>query len=126
MASGNTVGNQNSTASANNSNKKNANSSIQLLSKANLNSSDGKGSQERRPAKRGFAAMDPARQREIAAQGGRAAHESGNAHQFTSEEARAAGKKSHTGQRKSAAASTERRSPGILRRAVGTGSSLNS
>ena len=126
MASGNTIGNQNSTASANNSNKKNASSSIQLLSKANLNSSDGKGSQERRPANRGFAAMDPARQRVIAAQGGRAAHESGNAHQFTSEEARAAGKKSHTGQRKSAAASTERRSPGSLRRAVGTGSSLNS
>lgn len=52
--------------------------------------------EERKPARRGFAAMDPARQREIAAQGGRAAHESGNAHQFTVEEARAAGKKSHS------------------------------
>lgn len=51
---------------------------------------------DRKPARRGFAAMDPARQREIAAQGGRAAHESGNAHQFTVEEARAAGKKSHS------------------------------
>lgn len=44
---------------------------------------------------RGFAAMDPARQREIASLGGRAAHQSGHAHEFTSEEARAAGKKRH-------------------------------
>ncbi len=42
---------------------------------------------------RGFASMDPARQRQIASQGGKAAHKSGNAHQFTSEEARAAGSK---------------------------------
>ena len=42
---------------------------------------------------RGFASMDPQRQREIAAQGGRAAHQSGNAHEFTSEEAREAGSK---------------------------------
>lgn len=41
---------------------------------------------------RGFSSMDPARQREIAALGGRTAHESGNAHQFTSEEARLAGR----------------------------------
>lgn len=50
------------------------------------------------PAKkslRGFAAMDPQRQREIASLGGRAAHQSGHAHEFTSEEARAAGKKRH-------------------------------
>jgi general stress protein YciG len=40
---------------------------------------------------RGFASMDPQRQREIAAQGGRAAHEKGTAHEFNSEEARAAG-----------------------------------
>ena len=44
---------------------------------------------------RGFAAMDPQRQREIASLGGRAAHQSGHAHKFTSEEARAAGKKRH-------------------------------
>jgi len=42
---------------------------------------------------RGFASMDPQRQREIASQGGKAAHESGNAHEFTSEEAREAGSK---------------------------------
>lgn len=44
---------------------------------------------------RGFASMDPERQREIASQGGRAAHASGNAHEFTSEEAREAGRAAH-------------------------------
>jgi len=44
---------------------------------------------------RGFASMDPDRQREIAAEGGRAAHASGHAHEFTSEEAREAGSMSH-------------------------------
>ena len=39
--------------------------------------------------------MDPEKQREIAAEGGRAAHASGNAHEFTSEEAREAGAMSH-------------------------------
>ena len=47
---------------------------------------------------RGFAAMDPQRQREIASLGGRAAHQSGHAHEFTSEEARAAGRKRHARQ----------------------------
>ena len=46
-------------------------------------------------SRRGFAAMDPQRQREIASLGGRAAHQSGHAHEFTTEEARAAGKKRH-------------------------------
>jgi general stress protein YciG len=41
--------------------------------------------------------MDPQRQREIASEGGKAAHASGNAHEFTSEEAREAGKLSHSG-----------------------------
>jgi general stress protein YciG len=44
---------------------------------------------------RGFAGMDPQKQREIASEGGRAAHASGNAHEFTSEEARRAGSQSH-------------------------------
>jgi hypothetical protein len=44
---------------------------------------------------RGFAAMTPEKKREIASLGGRAAHASGRAHQFSSEEARAAGKKRH-------------------------------
>ncbi len=42
---------------------------------------------------RGFASMDPKKQREIASKGGRAAHEQGTAHEWNSEEARAAGKK---------------------------------
>ncbi|OWP64499.1 general stress protein [Hymenobacter amundsenii] len=42
---------------------------------------------------RGFAAMDPATQRRIASEGGRASHLSGRGHRFTSEEARAAGRK---------------------------------
>jgi uncharacterized protein len=46
-------------------------------------------------SKRGFAAMDQERQRQIAAMGGRSAHASGHAHEFTTEEARAAGKKRH-------------------------------
>jgi hypothetical protein len=44
---------------------------------------------------RGFASMDPQRQREIASEGGRAAHAAGTAHEFTSEEARRAGSMSH-------------------------------
>lgn len=43
--------------------------------------------------RRGFASMDPARQREIASLGGRRAHQLGTAHRFTTEEARAAGRK---------------------------------
>lgn len=42
---------------------------------------------------RGFAAMDPELQRSIASKGGRAAHEKGTAHEFTSDEARIAGRK---------------------------------
>lgn len=42
---------------------------------------------------RGFASMDPEKQRQIASKGGKAAHEKGTAHKFTSEEARAAGRK---------------------------------
>jgi uncharacterized protein len=46
-----------------------------------------------RKTPRGFAAMDPQAQRAIAAKGGRAAHQKGTAHEFTSEEARVAGRK---------------------------------
>jgi general stress protein YciG len=45
----------------------------------------------RRP--RGFAAMDRKRVSEIASKGGKAAHAAGTAHQFSSDEARAAGRK---------------------------------
>ena len=44
-------------------------------------------------SKRGFASMDANRQREIASKGGRAAHAKGTAHEWTSDEARVAGRK---------------------------------
>jgi general stress protein YciG len=49
--------------------------------------------EEARPRRRGFAAMDPNRIRALAGKGGRAAHAAGNAHQFTRDEARVAGRK---------------------------------
>jgi general stress protein YciG len=42
---------------------------------------------------RGFASMNREKQREIARKGGKAAHEKGTAHEFTTDEARAAGRK---------------------------------
>ena len=48
---------------------------------------------EVRKSIRGFAAMDREKQREIARKGGRAAHEQGVAHEWSSTEAREAGKK---------------------------------
>jgi uncharacterized protein len=46
-----------------------------------------------RKERRGFASMSPEKQREIASKGGRAAHQKGTAHEWTSEEARTAGRK---------------------------------
>ena len=46
-----------------------------------------------RQERRGFASMSPEKQREIASKGGRAAHQKGTAHEWTSEEARSAGRK---------------------------------
>ena len=55
---------------------------------------------------RGFASMDVEKQRSIASLGGRAAHRLGTAHEFSSEEAREAGRKggeaSHRGSAKPA------------------------
>lgn len=49
---------------------------------------------EQRPKRpRGFAAMDRKLVSEIARKGGKAAHSAGTAHEFTSEEARVAGRK---------------------------------
>lgn len=44
-------------------------------------------------SKRGFASMDPGRQRDIASKGGKAAHAKGTAHEWTADEARKAGRK---------------------------------
>jgi hypothetical protein len=59
---------------------------------------------------RGFASMDPERQREIASEGGKAAHQKGTAHEFTSEEARRAGSMSHGNRQSDTASSASSRS----------------
>jgi uncharacterized protein len=46
-----------------------------------------------RKERRGFASMTPEKQREIASKGGRAAHAKGTAHEWSSDEAREAGRK---------------------------------
>jgi len=48
---------------------------------------------EQRKERRGFASMSAEKQREIASKGGRAAHAKGTAHEWSSDEARAAGRK---------------------------------
>ena len=70
---------------------------------------------------RGFASMDPARQREIASEGGKAAHQKGTAHEFTSDEARRAGSMSH-GNRQAAASSS--RESSTARSSVKPGSGM--
>jgi uncharacterized protein len=58
------------------------------------NTTETPGSSAPKPRKpRGFAAMDRKKVSEIASKGGKAAHAAGTAHQFTSDEARVAGKK---------------------------------
>jgi general stress protein YciG len=57
------------------------------------NVDDGRNESGARKERRGFASMSPEKQREIASKGGRAAHEKGTAHEWTSEEARSAGRK---------------------------------
>lgn len=49
--------------------------------------------EQRGGSQRGFASMNPEKQRKIASLGGRAAHRKGTAHKFTSDEAREAGRK---------------------------------
>lgn len=52
-------------------------------------------------SRRGFASMPRDKQQQIASKGGKAAHAKGTAHEFTSEEARDAGRKGgHARQRK--------------------------
>lgn len=50
-------------------------------------------SEDQGKSRRGFAAMDPEKQKQIAKLGGRAAHERGVAHKWSSKEAREAGRK---------------------------------
>ncbi|PTQ86908.1 KGG domain-containing protein [Nitrosomonas ureae] len=55
---------------------------------------------------RGFASMDPKKQRDIASEGGRAAHQKGTAHEFDSDEAAEAGRKGGQAQGKNQSSST--------------------
>lgn len=59
----------------------------------NQGGNQGGGNQGGGQGGRGFAGMDPEEQRRIASEGGKASHESGHGHEFTSEEAREAGRK---------------------------------
>ena len=60
---------------------------------SNMNDPEQARSGGERRERRGFASMSPEKQREIASKGGRAAHQKGTAHEWTSEEARSAGRK---------------------------------
>jgi len=72
---------------------------------------------------RGFASMDRSKQKEIASKGGKAAHQKGTAHEWTSEEAREAGRKggmaSHRRKQQSGAESGEMQSDQETDRDVG-------
>jgi len=60
---------------------------------ARNNGAQANGQGARPRSNRGFASMDPNKQKEIASKGGRAAHAKGTAHEFDSGEAREAGRK---------------------------------
>lgn len=59
----------------------------------NANNQPGNGQETRTPSRRGFAAMDREKQKQIASEGGKAAHRQGVAHRWTSIEASEAGRK---------------------------------
>ncbi|WP_400193534.1 KGG domain-containing protein [Hymenobacter sp. B81] len=63
-----------------------------------------------RTSNRGFASMDPEAQRRIASEGGRASHASGRGHEWTSQEAREAGRKGGQASRSNAQASAQQKS----------------
>lgn len=64
-------------------------------------------------SRRGFSSMDKTKQRAIASKGGKAAHQKGTAHEFTIEEARAAGRKGGAASRqRRAEKSTQQPQPG--------------
>ncbi|MDB5868452.1 MAG: hypothetical protein JWP96_784 [Polaromonas sp.] len=75
-----------------------------MRNNSDSNQKSDNGSQRQPSARRGFASMDPERQRKIASEGGKAAHASGNAHEFNADEARAAGRKGGLAGRRSASA----------------------
>jgi general stress protein YciG len=63
------------------------------MSRGSDSSSSREESSGRKTSNRGFAAMDPEKQKRIASEGGRAAHRQGVAHEWSRDEAREAGRK---------------------------------
>jgi len=63
-----------------------------MASSGNQGNQGNQGKQGGDTSNRGFASMDQDKQRDIASQGGKAAHEKGTAHEFSSDEAREAGR----------------------------------
>lgn len=78
---------------------------------------------------RGFASMDRTKQREIASKGGKAAHQKGTAHEWTSEEARDAGRKggiaSHRRRREQSGGANLDDTTGVVEAERGTPSPMN-
>ncbi len=58
-----------------------------------MDNSQNNSDKKKKKTKRGFASMDPEKQKRIASMGGKEAHRSGKAHQWSPEEARKAGRK---------------------------------
>jgi general stress protein YciG len=83
------------TSSGSNKGSGNRSGSDQTDKAADKGTDKAAGNKQSDTSTRGFASMDPQRQREIASEGGRAAHEKGTAHEFTPDEARQAGSQSH-------------------------------
>lgn len=84
-----------SSASRSRTTRSRSSSSSRGKSSARRSTSSSRRTASRRTSgsRRGFAGMSDARQRQIAAQGGRAAHKQGTAHEFSTTEARQAGQK---------------------------------
>jgi general stress protein YciG len=69
------------------------NSSSPMKNSANTPAPSAEGAQPQPPKPRGFAALTPEARQRIASAGGKASHQSGRGHEWTAEEARAAGRK---------------------------------
>lgn len=68
-------------------------SDINYLNEISQQTRSGSYHLSKRKGRQGFASMKPEEQRKIASKGGKAAHAKGTAHEWTSEEAKVAGRK---------------------------------
>jgi uncharacterized protein len=88
-----TVQNERSASASRRDNSDLGDGSVGLSQSAPTEAASTNGARRTGTRARGFASMDPAKQREIASKGGRAAHAKGTAHEWSSDEARSAGRK---------------------------------